>query len=205
MGPQEAVRRLDGLIIFYGKFYIPIPSFALAIYSCVGFPTLNYGVEIMWDCIFHLIFSFSERFFSKVISIVLAFSLIYPFFASALLYAIGFPRLLLALYSGSIALPVSTACLLFISESSLCFLQCFVPTCLVIPLYWQLLFFMFLFTSGSILCLWFSQSETTCLFFDPCVFLGSVLTYLCVGSHVMSLILLPKGFFTSYHSPGSQL
>lgn len=37
MGPQQAVRYLDGLIIFYGKFYIPIPSFALVKYSCVGF------------------------------------------------------------------------------------------------------------------------------------------------------------------------
>lgn len=37
MGPQQAVRYVDGLIIFYSKFYIPIPSFALAMYSCVDF------------------------------------------------------------------------------------------------------------------------------------------------------------------------
>lgn len=38
-----------------------------------------------------------------------------------------------ALYSGSVAPHVAAACHLFISESSLCFLQCFVPTRLVIP------------------------------------------------------------------------
>lgn len=54
--------------------------------------------------------------------------------------------------------------------------------------------------------LWSNQCESTCPFFDPSVFPGSVLTYLCyMGSQFTSFVSLPKALFTSYKSPGSQL
>lgn len=104
MGPQQAVRCLDGLIIFYGKFYIPIPSFALAMFSCVGFQP--WIMVWRWCETASSTWFFPSQkvffFFSKSHFNCYSFLLYLSFLASSLLYAVEFPRLLLALCSACI-------------------------------------------------------------------------------------------------------
>lgn len=124
--------QLDRLIIFYSRFYIPSQSFACVVYSCVGLlPGLWYRDDVSPRLPLDFFLSrkaFFQRPFGslKLSPLFLLFSL-----CPDICYQVS--QTALALYSGSIAPCVSAACHLFISESSLCFLQCFVPTRLVIP------------------------------------------------------------------------
>lgn len=174
MGPQQAVRYLDGLIIFYGKFYIPIPSFALVKYSCVGFLPWIMARRLCESGSSTWFFPSQKAFFQRSFWLLklspwfLLFSL-----CPALCYRVSQTA------SGFVLWQCRSACICHLSSFHQWIQPVLPPVfCPNMPCHSSLMtaaFFMFLFTSASIQCLWSSQSESTCPFFDPFVFPGSVL------------------------------
>lgn len=158
----------------------------------------------MWVRIFHLIYYLLRKLFFKGLLDHQSFLLYFSFLASALIHAIRFPRWLCTLAASLHMYPLPV---IFSSVNPAC-ASSSVLSQHVLPFHHNdsRSFSRFFFPSASVQCLWSSQCESTCPFFDPSVFPGSVLTYLCcVGSQFTSFISLPKALFTSYTSPGSQL